>query len=381
MADEQNNNTVPAAGSDEKEIDLLELASKLWQQRKKLLLWSVCGALVGLVVAFSIPKEYDTQVKLSPESGGSKISGGLSSLAAMAGFGGGGGGGADAVYPQLYPDVVSSVPFTTALFDVVVTTKEDGRKMTVAEYMEDEIRSPWWGKVMGLPGTVIGLLRGSQEEEADTGKINNFQLTPKETGLVGALNKRITATVDAKTNVVTIAVQMQDPLVSAVLADTVVARLQEYITDYRTTKSRKDLEYAEKINEEAKANYYAAQQRLASFLDRNQNLTYHAGQIERDRLENESSLAFNLYNATAQQVQQAQAKVQENTPAYAVVTPATVPVAPSSPRKILILAGFTFLAFVACAGWILFAAPLIAENKDKFMSRPAETDISKHKEN
>ncbi len=53
---------------EEKEIDLLELASTLWKQKKKLIKWSLCGALVGLVVAFSIPKEYTTSVKLVPES-------------------------------------------------------------------------------------------------------------------------------------------------------------------------------------------------------------------------------------------------------------------------------------------------------------------------
>ena len=84
----------------------------------------------------------------------------------------------------------------------------------------------------------------------------------------------------------------------------------------------------------------------------------------RDRLENEATLAFNLYNPDGyQQVQKAQAKVQENTPVYAVVTPATVPVKASSPKKFMILAGFTFLAFVACAAWILFIAPLIMERK------------------
>lgn len=36
--------------NDEKEIDLLELATKLWEQRKKLIIWSICGAVIGLIV-------------------------------------------------------------------------------------------------------------------------------------------------------------------------------------------------------------------------------------------------------------------------------------------------------------------------------------------
>ena len=158
---------------------------------------------------------------------------------------------------------------------------------------------------------------------------------------------------------------MQDPLVSATLADTVVSRLQNYITDYRTNKARKDLEYAELLNEEAKDNYYKAQQKYADYLDRNNGLILHSAQTTRERLQNEATLAFNLYNQTAQQVQVAKAKVQENTPVYATVTPATVPIKATSPRKPLILVGFVFLAFVACCAWILYGKPLVEEMKKK----------------
>lgn len=349
--------------NDEKEIDLLELATKLWAQKKKIVKWCVWGAVIGLVIAFSIPREYATSVKLAPEISDPKAAaGGLGALASIAGPSSGAASGADAVYPQLYPDVVSSVPFITSLFNVEVETKEDGEKFTVQQYMEDETSSPWWSVILGVPGKIIGLLKADEEVE-EGHKLNNFQLTKDEADLVEALSKRVTANVDQKTSVVTIDVKMQDPLVSAMLADTVVTRLQEYVTSYRTNKARQDLEYAEKLNKEAQQEYYRAQQRYADYLDRNQGLAFRSAQITRDRLENETTLAFNLYNQTAQQVQKAKAKVQETTPVYAVVTPATVPIKPAAPRKVLILAGFIFLAFVACAAWILFIQPMVEEHK------------------
>ena len=355
---------------EEKEIDLLELAMKLWAQRKKLIIWSICGAIIGLIVAFSIPKEYTTNVKLAPEITDPKASsGGLGAIASMAGISMGSTAGADAVYPQLYPDVVSSVPFATSLFDVVVPTmpkkgEKKGEEFTVSEYLQEETKAPWWGAILGLPGKILGLLKSGEEVDGDH-KLDNFQLTQEETQLVEAITSRVTASVDQKTNVITIDVKMQDPLVSAVLADTVVARLSEYITDYRTNKARKDLAYAEELNESARADYYKAQQTYADYLDRNQGIALHSAQTVRERLQNEAALAFNLYNQTAQQVQKCQAKVQETTPVYTIVTPPTVPIKASSPRKMLILVGFTFLAFVACAAWILFISPLIQEQKAK----------------
>lgn len=354
---------------DEKEIDLLELGMKLWAQRKRLIKWSLIGAVIGLVVAFSIPKEYDANVKLAPETTSTKsASGGLAGLAAMAGLGSLGQSGADAVYPTLYPDVVSSVPFVISLFDVPVENIDGDNKTTVRLFLEEDTKAPWWGTVMGLPFKLIGLVRGGdKEDEADAKghKTNPFSLTPKEDKLVEAINKRVSASVDTKTSVVTISVKMQDAKVAALLADTVVARLQEYVTEYRTNKARKDLEYINTLNEEAKQNYYEAQEKLARYQDRNQGLVLRSAETTKERLENDAQLAFSLYNQTSEQLQAAKAKVQENTPVYATISPASVPVRPSSPKKVFILIGFTFLAFVACSAWILFGKPFVDEMKAK----------------
>lgn len=352
---------------EEKEIDLLELAMKLWEQRKKICIWCAVGAVVGLIVAFSIPREYTTSVKLAPEaSSGQKISGSLGAMAAMVGIGGGAQTGADAVSPTLYPDVVGSIPFLVGLFDVPVEDIDGEHKVTVREYVEEDLKAPWWSAVIGAPFKLIGLLRGGDKDEDAPGKkTDTFRLTQTEDKIVQALQNRISASVDTKTSVITISVMMQDPMVSAILADTVVYRLQEYITDYRTNKARKDLQYAELLDSEAKDNYYKAQQKYADYLDRNQGLILHSAQTTGERLQNEATLAFNLYNQTSQQVQVAKAKVQEVTPVYATVTPASVPIKPTSPRKPLILIGFVFLAFVACSAWILYGKPLIEEMKQK----------------
>lgn len=352
---------------DEKEIDLLELAMKLWHNKKKICIWCFIGAVFGLVIAFSIPREYNSSATLAPETGNNsgKMGGSLGAMAAMVGISGAQQMGSDAVNPLLYPDVVGSVPFLYGLFDVQVEDIKAEKRMTVQQYMEDETRSPWWSAILGAPFKLIGLLRSSDDDEDANEETRAFRLTKDEMDIVEALSKRITASVDQKTAVITISVTMQDPMVTAMLADTVVNRLQEFITNYRTNKARKDLEYAETLNQEAKDNYYKAQQAYADYLDRNNGLILHSASTTRERMQNEATLAFNLYNQTAQQVQMAKAKVQENTPVYAIVSPPTVPIKPSAPRKALILVGFVFLAFVASAAWILYGQPLLQEMKNK----------------
>ena len=179
----QQNDNIDNMPNQEEEIDLLELARKLWDSRRMLIRWGIAGAVIGLIVAFSIPREYTTTIKLAPEANdGKAASGGLGALASMAGISMGTGGGADAVYPQLYPDVVSSVPFVVGLFDVNLVDKE-GNATTVRQYLEEDTSAPWWSAIMSLPGTVIGGVKSlftSDDEVAEGDSINIFHLSPKE---------------------------------------------------------------------------------------------------------------------------------------------------------------------------------------------------------
>jgi len=61
-------------------------------------------------------------------------------------------------------------------------------------------------------------------------------------------------------------------------------------------------------------------------------------------LENEMQLQYNNFTATSAQVLAAKAKVQETTPSFTTVQSATVPLKPSGPRRLVILAVCLFLA-------------------------------------
>ena len=355
---ESNNMQEGRAATADQEIDLVELARKLWSGRRTLVRWCVAGALAGLVIGLSIPKEYTVTVKLAPEiSKGRKSLGGLGDLAAMAGMNMSEGSATDAVYPTLYPDIVSSVPFTTELFGVRVRDRRGDLETTVYDYVLEHLRGPWWGSVVSFPfkavGWAVSLFRASEPERGEGG-VDPFRLTRDEAEVVQALNERIGVTVDKKSSVITLSVTMQDPLIAATLTDTVMCNLQNYITQYRTDKARNDLEFTQRLFEEAKGEYYTSQQRYARYMDANQNVVLRSVRTEQERLQNEMNLAYNVYNQTAQQLQMARAKVQESTPVYAVLQPATVPLKPSKPSKIMILMGCIFLAGAAAAAWVLF---------------------------
>ena len=362
MSELTQQQTVSPQQPEEQEIDLIELAQKVWAERK--LVFKACGiaVIVALVVAFSIPKEYATSVTLAPETGGKSVSGGIGALASMAGINLGASSGEDALSPELYPDIVSSTPFLINLFDVRVKSEEAEVDTTLYAYLKEYQRSPWWSAVTSAPFKVLGwtmsLFRDEQPEEGDA-KLDPFHLTKEESGIAKALGSRLAVSVDKKTGVTTLTVTMQDALISASLTDTVMHSLQNYITDYRTNKARHDLAYMEKLYDEAKQDYTEAQQKYAQFADANLNISRLVYRAEQERLQNEMNLAYQMYTTVSQQLQMAKAKVQEITPVYTVVQPATVPLRAAKPNKLMILVGFVFLAGVGSVGWILFVKDFI----------------------
>ena len=348
------------------EIDLLELAQKVWDGKK--LIFKACGVAVilGLIVAFSIPKEYTTTVVLAPEAKAKGGAGNLGALASMAGINIGSVSGDEALSPEIYPDIVKSTPFLVDLFPVKIKPISDEKAMGLFEYMDKHQRTPWWGIITSAPFKAVGWavsLFKDKPHGATTDKPDVFRLTQEQADIATVISERILTIVDEKTGMISISVTMQDPLVSATLTDTVMQNLQDYITRYRTNKATQDLEYTEKLYKEAQQNYYEAQQKYANFADSNLDIVMTGYQTRLERLQNEATLAYGLYNQISQQLQLAKAKVQEVTPVYTVVQPASVPLRPASPQKPIILIGFIFLAFVGSVSWIILFKDLVKQFK------------------
>lgn len=360
---------------EEMEIDLMEYARKLWAARKLLFKVGGIAAIVGVIIALTTPKEYTVNVTLAPELGNSRRSSSLSSIASMLGVGGMSmGSDADALNVTLYPNVVASTPFIIDLLDTPVQTlDEEESDTTLVEYLKTN-KVNLLGTIMSLPGRAIGAvfsLFKDAEEEVEK-EINPFQLTRSEARSVGKLRSLITASVDKKTGVTSVSVTMQDPLVAALVTDTVLNKLKEYIINYRISKAEEDCKYFEKLYDESKENYHKAQQAYAEYLDANKNIVLRSVQIEGERLQNEMNLAFSIYNQMAGQLQLGRTKVQEAKPVFAIVEPASVPLLPSGTSRKMILIGIVFLAVAGAAAWILFGQDLWTNLKEGLNEKQEE---------
>ena len=347
------------------EIDLMEYVRKLWKARMVLLKAIGIAALVGIVIGYSIPKQYTAEVILTPESkkGGNNS---LSGMAAMLGLGNvSTGTDANALNFFITPDILKSTPFILELFNTQVSTLDGEMDTTLVAYLATESR-PWWNTVMALPGKAIGGVRSlfsSPTQTVEEKPIDPFHLTRKQRAQVGLIKSIIKAESD-KSGMTKISVTLQDPLVAATVVDTVLVKLQKYITKYKTSKAQEDCKYLEQLYNERQKEYYEAQEKYALYSDANQGVILQRVKIEQERLRNEQDLAFQVFSQVATQLQVARAKLQEEKPVFAVLEPASVPSFPSGTSKKVIIVAFVFLAFMCTSAWLLFGKDLWVSLKE-----------------
>lgn len=347
-----------------RETDLLKLVGRIIEKWKFILVVTFCFSVFGIIIALSTVREYTAEIVAAPESSGSSLSNSsLGSLASMMGINVGLGESSDAIYPLLYPEIVSSLPFLTSLLNVRVETLDGNVDTTYYTYLKHYRKETWLDHVKKVPGKTIGCIKGlfgSSQETEDVQEFNPYMLSKNQMTMVKALNSNIGIFVDKKTNVLSLSFTDRDPRVAATMVDTIMWRLQQEITEYRTKKANDDCAYIESMYLESKDSLEVAQERYADFVSRNRNIINEYVIVEKERLEAEMNLKTTLHTQWAQQLLLARAKVQEKTPVFVTLRPAVVPAIPSSIGRSLMLLLFTFVGGIISVMYVLL--------KDSFVS-------------
>ncbi len=360
MQEEGNNKPSPR----EEEIDLIELARKIWAERK--LIARTVGVFValGLLVAFGSTTEYRSEARLLPElrkeeGGASGLLNRFSGLSGLAGIDLGMMGGVDAISPQLYPEVLKSTPFMLHLLNTRVEIPSLDTTATVYDYMTELKKTSLMGYIgkftVGLPGTILKMFRKEDKTVPNTrtGSRGPIRITKMQSEVIEELQDRIRANTDQKNGVITVSAEFPDPVLAAQVAEEALDYLQEYITNYRTNKAANDLAFIREQHDRARGDFEKAQQALATFRDENRNVISARVQSEEERLQAEYNLAFNVYNSLAQQLEQARIRVQEETPVYTQLDPVKIPAEKSKPRRLVLLTIFIILSVSLSIFWII----------------------------
>lgn len=339
---------------DKNVIDLGEIFNALMAKKKVFfIVWPIVFAISCLWI-FPQPRFYTCEVSLAPEATGEALGGGIASIASNFGFDLSA-GGTDAIYPMLYPDLMESNKFVVDLLSIKVKTEDGSVNTDYYTYLKKHQKKNWLTQPFTDAMTSIKKMLSEKKPDpkGNPKELDPFMLSEYDFGLVEKVKKSITCSVDKKTDVITINVKDQDRVICATLADSVREKLQKHITEYRTKKTRIDVEHYQELADSANLEYRSAVNEYAQFCDANQDIILQSQQSKRDELENEMQMCYNTYQVLKTQLETMKAKLQERTPAFTTLRTATVPVRPAGPKRMIFIIGMLFMATIVTSIVIL----------------------------
>lgn len=333
---------------EEESIDWAKYISAALKYRKKIAIITICFAVLSVIVALCQKRVYSVSVILAPEvQSNSRSSSSLGGLASMLGvnLSSMGGISPDALNITIFPEIASSTPFLTNLFEVELSPKPELPKddpIAAREIMNGPLPTVrLYDHLTGRDKEKSFLRKmkesifGEKPEDPNYIQVNGSVLTKEQSNVLKAMRRMISVDVDKKTAMATISVSLDDPLMCSQLADTICDRLTKFVYNYRTEKERKNLDFYIALCDSAQKVMVAAQAAYAECVDNNQSVTWRKISVRSQRLEQEANIASQVYQQMVTQREASRAQLQQMKPVFAVVEPATMPQQPRDRKSVV----------------------------------------------
>ena len=334
-------------------IDLRQVFMKLWRKKHCFFITLPIAFVLSRLHILNVPRYYSSELKLAPELEASFSGGTLSNIASNFGFDISNTQTSDAISPVLYPDLMEDNGFVTNLFDVRVSTIDDSIKTTYYDYLAKHQKYAWWTKYVSGIKKKFSSDSDIKKRKTKGTKFQPYELTKKQNDVTELIRSKIGISVDKKNNIISIKVQDQDPLICKAMADTVKIKLQQFITEYRTNKSRVDVEYYRKLTHEAWEKYRTIRDVYIRSTDANTDVILESVRSRVEDLENDMQLKYTAYTDLQSQLQEAEAKLQARTPAFTLLKGASIPLKPAGPKRMIFVITILFFTFIGTAIYIL----------------------------
>ena len=322
------------------------IAREIWSERRLLTKTLVISIVLGLIIAFGSGEEYEATTRLIPYRSGAGSASSLSGLAGLAGIRLPAGSADQTITADLYPEVARSQDFRLKIAETPLSFSSLEKKMTAVEYFRDirqlSLTELAWRYTAGLPGLLLAKLIPTQQNRrvlvSDSTTAETIASYDADyTRLLRQMSERLTVVSDKKTSVITIKGMMPDPHAAADLVRISSDQLMKRIIAFETQKAQEQFRFVAEQHQKAKSRYDLAQRHLAEFSDRNRALMSFMAQIERDRLQREFDLSFEVYQQVSRELEQARIKMNQDTPVFAVLDRPSVPNTRKSPKRTLVL--------------------------------------------
>lgn len=320
------------------EIRTSDIINFFRKNYRYILFSGIAGLIIGSVYAFSKPNIYTVKISVMPEiqSKGTSNLGGLGSLAGLAGINIDNVGGQDAIRPDLYPNILQSVPFALYLSKQLIYSKNLNKKLLLEDYLNET--NEW--------NVGDDNLQTDESDYKVASQNSLIAITKREDKIIKTIQSSVTSIFEKKSGILTISATEQEPNIAAIMAQRSLNYLTNYITDYRTEKARRQVNFLQKQVAEAQRRYQSTEYDLSSYRDNNRATYLNTAKVKEQRLQADYLLAQSVYNELSKQLEQARIKVQEETPVFKILEPATIPLQKTGPKRTVIILIFAVVTMI-----------------------------------
>ncbi|GGC09551.1 Wzz/FepE/Etk N-terminal domain-containing protein [Dyadobacter sediminis] len=330
--------------TDTLEISIFEVVGFFKKYLPVLIAAAIISAIIGVAFSFLLAKKYTAQTILLPELGSSRNN----SFFSMAL-----GAGADPsgkLVPELYPNILSTVPFGQYLLKTPVVDQNDVFYPTLESYLTRKSSKSFLSGLFSFGKT-------SKEEtkpKVPNPKIKILSFDPKQEKMVMAAKNLVHATVGTTDGIITIESEMTDPVVAAMLVDAGEKYLINYVSNYTISKTTQQVEFLQKRVAEARRRQQKAEYALQTYRDTHRNTFLNVARIEEQRLQAEYVLSEAIHSDLSIKLEQSKIREKEEKPVFKVLEPVRVPLAKSSPKRPFIGVIFSVLGLFLTLTYIIF---------------------------
>ena len=294
---------------------------------------AVIAVTAAVVIAACFPKEYSAQVKISDERKETDILLGLNNFSAWAR------GTINERKGYRMPEVYAQTVTTREFAEEMSKVKVEGYHTDYYHYILEHHRAPWWKRFF------------CSDDDAD-----------EHDRVVEIIQGNIRSEASSRYNTTLLHVTDQDPVVAAMMVDTIRVRLEQKLKNHYYVRAFRDVIQTREKMALAETRYRRAQKEYIDFTDSHQDITSPAATSQEEHLMAEYESAFDAYNKECEQFRRAQALLDKQPSTFAVLKNATVPTRPSRPATVGYVLSFLFIALTLTM-WVVLGRRKYLEYK------------------
>lgn len=305
MSTDQGTSRVETSPVEESTLSLVEVASPVWTNRRRILLFSLIVAGITLGVNFLLPVYYKSTVRILPETGKNRLSA-FNQFADVAQLAGVSGPGND--ISRLYPVIISSETVLRTVLETPFQSIRHSSPVRLVEYFEFD--------------------DDTHEENMERG--------------VGKLRDLLTAGYESRTGVVTVSLELPEAQLAANVLNHLVGELDSFMRLKRVSSASEQRKWIEMRLEQVSGELRTSEESLREFREKNRRVIDSPQLLlEQERRVRDVQVKSTVYVELVKQSELAKIEEIKNIAIVNVMDPGTPAVRKERPKRLL----NTLLAF------------------------------------